>query len=1073
MRSMRSITLLCLAGAVLVGVFGVLLPGGPIRAQQPPGGPENSGILDEARFLQQAVSEIRAEAARRTLAAQGAAPELEEAESVFVSPPSAGPPEADQGLNATAGTPALPETAAEHEMLEMLAGPAGQLVAQSASGVPQGEAKPQPTIPAGSGYVSNSPGGDPQEDSPATAAGALRSAPQGSEDWRTLRIGSGEFTPAGGLDAETVSGLSAPRAGGRTATYGFLLLNVLLNERIVGNLNQYGITVLGPHDTFLKVRFPADEAVLAQVLTLAEVEWIGYSPAAFKLDHELATPSSSLSSRAQVNASQAELPLAVSLFDSDPTGAFRLAIERTGAVVGNWDADLLVYNVAASPAAINEILRLDFVLFIEPIRPLTTQHDQSVPLLGADYIRPRAGASSRYSGASVAVGILDSGLYFRHAAFGGKTACGRDFTYGNSPWIDRDGHGTHVLGTISGTGGGNRRYTGMAPGVGRYIGNKLGLRVAKVFDDDGDGPSLWGRRAAYWLGNPEFRCGRNGPGSLPPYVVNFSGGSEVSPNYGSDILSRTFDQVVWSYRQLYVVAAGNAGPELGTIGSPAGAKNVLAVANVQDSVQRTGPTGRVAQSSSRGPTADGRLKPNVAAPGEYVTSAEAGTSRGYVAFRGTSMAAPHVAGVAATVMQHYPAFRGRPAMMRAFLMATTLPTGSREKFLYGFGTVSSYLSHWANFSKEGWRTYWAARGAAANGSYRYVDVSVPPGASQLAVTMTWDEPPSSAGARRAVIYDLDLWLDRLGGGVSCGTRGQCGERASTSRTDNVEYIVLNNPPAGRYRLKLYSRSAPRSFSLPTGLAVVVVSGSTRPLLNVRTTPSTVTTTAGGTFVVRTSVTSSSWIAGGVTQELWSRQFGVHRVQAQTADGVSLSFSGARFLTLGAIPYGGRRSAAWTLRAPRVPGLYRLLFRTRSLNGPISYASKTVRVTTASGRNLSKATATMNTPDAGVQGLSGFMDDPIVPGVTVVKAAHLNELRIRIDALRSVRDLPPFNWTDPTLGSGVPIRAMHFDELRTALNQAYDGAGLSRPGYTDAESGTVIEAMHAEELRLAVAALEER
>jgi hypothetical protein len=137
----------------------------------------------------------------------------------------------------------------------------------------------------------------------------------------------------------------------------------------------------------------------------------------------------------------------------------------------------------------------------------------------------------------------------------------------------------------------------------------------------------------------------------------------------------------------------------------------------------------------------------------------------------------------------------------------------------------------------------------------------------------------------------------------------------------------------------------------------------------------------------------------------------------------------------------------------------------------------VRTTTASGRDSSKPPTTTNTPDAGGQGLSGFTDDPIVPGVTVVKAAHLNELRIRIDALRSVRDLPPFNWTDPTLGSGVPIRAMHFDELRTALNQAYDGAGLSRPSYTDVESGalaggTVIKAMHVEELRLAVAALEE-
>ena len=105
----------------------------------------------------------------------------------------------------------------------------------------------------------------------------------------------------------------------------------------------------------------------------------------------------------------------------------------------------------------------------------------------------------------------------------------------------------------------------------------------------------------------------------------------------------------------------------------------------------------------------------------------------------------------------------------------------------------------------------------------------------------------------------------------------------------------------------------------------------------------------------------------------------------------------------------------------------------------------------------------------------FTDDPLVPGVTPVRAVHLLELRARIDGLRARAGLPAFAWTDPEIVPGVtPGRAAHLTGLRSALAAAYAAAGRASPAYTDAEvtaGATAIRAVHLQELRSAVVALE--
>jgi hypothetical protein len=100
----------------------------------------------------------------------------------------------------------------------------------------------------------------------------------------------------------------------------------------------------------------------------------------------------------------------------------------------------------------------------------------------------------------------------------------------------------------------------------------------------------------------------------------------------------------------------------------------------------------------------------------------------------------------------------------------------------------------------------------------------------------------------------------------------------------------------------------------------------------------------------------------------------------------------------------------------------------------------------------------------------FTDDPLVASTTVVKAVHVTELRLAINALRAAAGMGASTFTDPTLSNTIPIRAVHLQELRTALSQARTSLSLSSVGFTDSVvsvGATNIRAVHLQELRNAV------
>lgn len=239
-----------------------------------------------------------------------------------------------------------------------------------------------------------------------------------------------------------------------------------------------------------------------------------------------------------------------------------------------------------------------------------------------------------HRGEDVKVAVLDTGVDASHPDLAGRVSEAEDFS-GSSGTGDAFGHGTHVASIVGGSGaasGGDRK--GVAPGA--------DLLIGKVLGDDGFGTE------SQVIDGMEWAVARGAD------VVNMSLGSDT-PSDGTDPMSRALNELSASSGALFVVAAGNAGPGEGTIGSPAAADAALTVGAVDrdDSL---------ADFSSRGPRAgDDAVKPDVTAPGVGIVAARAaGTSMGqvvdasHVAASGTSMAAPHVAGAAALLAQQHP-----------------------------------------------------------------------------------------------------------------------------------------------------------------------------------------------------------------------------------------------------------------------------------------------------------------------------------------------------------------------------------------------------------------------------------
>ncbi|HYV22809.1 MAG TPA: S8 family serine peptidase [Candidatus Bathyarchaeia archaeon] len=264
-----------------------------------------------------------------------------------------------------------------------------------------------------------------------------------------------------------------------------------------------------------------------------------------------------------------------------------------------------------------------------PPKPVYALLNESVPLLQVQPVW-----KSGIEGDGIRVGIVDTGAD-HHPDFGDRIVSYRDFTESGTP--DEVGHGTHVAGIIAGAGA---VYRGVAP--------RASLVIAKALSLHG-GTEDTVLAALSWLSRQKVD------------VANLSLGGSGDPH---DPLSREVDALS-AEGILVCVAAGNSGPAAGTIGSPGCAAGAITVGAIDK-------RRRITEYSSRGPVAGlSAHKPDLVAVGGGTTPTAAcryGTgvasaraqaldadrctvSSRYVRMSGTSMAAPHVAGVCALLLE--------------------------------------------------------------------------------------------------------------------------------------------------------------------------------------------------------------------------------------------------------------------------------------------------------------------------------------------------------------------------------------------------------------------------------------
>lgn len=350
--------------------------------------------------------------------------------------------------------------------------------------------------------------------------------------------------------------------------------------------------------------------------------------------------------------------------------------------------------------------------------------NRSVSTVKADAAR----ASFAAFGEQIVWAVLDSGIEADHPHFKAHENLKlppplehKDFTEENNPTNDPNGHGTHVAGIIAGElpatnkkkrlayvrnrdENGNITYnkmeiqsiSGMAP--------KCKLVSLRVLNDEGEGDVSSLIAAISWI--QEI----NGHGRrLLIHGINMSVGNDFEPEWfacGQSPLCVEVNRLV-SSGVVVVAAAGNSGygslqstftgeVQAGlslTINDPGNADKAITVGSThRDMPHIYG----VSYFSSKGPTGDGRAKPDLVAPGEKIVSCAAGSVRervkaeagdcDYTEDSGTSMAAPHVSGVIAAFLSIRQEFIGRPEEVKKIFLDTATDL-RRERYFQGYGLV--------------------------------------------------------------------------------------------------------------------------------------------------------------------------------------------------------------------------------------------------------------------------------------------------------------------------------------------------------------------------------------------------
>lgn len=474
-----------------------------------------------------------------------------------------------------------------------------------------------------------------------------------------------------------------------------------------------------------------------------------------------------------------------------------------------YSVNAVMMHIPAS--RIDDLVNDDSVMWAEPPLPgLQELNAENRMLTGTNTVQS---APYDLDGSGVTALIYDGGRMANHADIDGRMTVGASDTAGISD------HATHVGGTVGGDGtGSSGNNRGMAPAVelvsyGFQV--EGGLQAGFLYTDPGDIEADYTEAISLYgadLSNNSIGTNTAPNGYPCDWTGNYGITSGLIDSIARGSLGDPF-RIIWANgneRQSSRCIGddnGNFG-EFFSTAPPACAKNHIAVGSVDSDTDGS------SSFSSWGPTDDGRIKPDISAPGCQVggdggvTSLSSFSFNGYGQKCGTSMASPTAAGISALILQQYrDTFQDRADLrnstLKALLANTAVDRGNvGPDYKYGYGSIRADQAIDTVIAENIIESE-----VAQGGTYQGI-IIVDPGQSQLQVTVSWDDVPAAPNAAIALVNDLDLRIVDSSGNVflpwtlNPADPDAPAVQVVTDRLNNIEQVTIMNPTPGAYTVEV-------------------------------------------------------------------------------------------------------------------------------------------------------------------------------------------------------------------------------------------------------------------------------